>query len=67
MAIAKIRISNYPASSRLSDFVEDHLASKSPTTVPIDRHALALYVTMILDKLNELTDAVNALEGGTKE
>lgn len=62
MAIAKIRATSYPPSSRLGDFLEEHLASRSPTIVPIDKHTLALYLTMLIEKINELTDAVNALE-----
>jgi len=62
MAIAKIRASSYPPSSRLSEFVEEHLASRSPVTLPIDKHALALYLTMLVEKVNELAEAVNSLE-----
>ena len=67
MTIARIRASSFPGSSRLSDFVEDHLTSRSPMTAPIDKHGLALYLIMIMEKLNELIDAVNTLEHGREE
>jgi len=67
MTIARIRPSSFPGSSRLGDFVEDHLTSRSPTTAPIDKHALALYLIMIMEKLNELIDAVNAMDDGREE